>query len=58
MCHLGYYNNVLKIKTELTRNNIIKYWKLSIGLCQSSSANEEYYWYFSCLIDNHASVSI
>ena len=23
----------------MTRNNIIKYWELSIGMCQSSSAN-------------------
>ena len=33
-------NNVLKIKTVLTRNNIIKYWELSIDMCQSSSAND------------------
>ena len=33
---------VLKIKVVLTRNNIIKYWKLSIGMCQSSSANDEF----------------
>ena len=34
--------NVLKIKT---RNNImiIKYWKLSIGMCQSSSVNDAFY---------------
>ena len=25
----------------LTRNNIIKYWELSIGTCQSSSANDK-----------------
>ena len=35
-------SNVLKIKTVLTRNNIIKYWKLSIDMCQSSSANDEF----------------
>ena len=27
-----------KIKTLLTRNNIIKYWGLSIDMCQSTSA--------------------
>ena len=26
---------MLKIKTVLTRTNIMKYWKLSIGMCQS-----------------------
>ena len=36
-------NNVWKIKTVLTRNNLIKYWKLSIGMCQSSSVNDECY---------------
>ena len=25
----------------MTRNNIIKYWELSIGMCQSSSAMDE-----------------
>ena len=30
-----------KIKTVLTRSNIIKYWKISIAMCQSSSANDE-----------------
>ena len=30
-----------KMKTWLTRNNIIKYWKLSIDMCQYSSANDE-----------------
>ena len=34
-----FVNNVLKIKTVLTQNNLIKYWKLSIDMCQSSSAS-------------------
>ena len=33
---------MLKIKTVLARNNILKYWKLSIGMSQSSSANDEF----------------
>ena len=38
--HVGRFVIImLKIKTVLTRNYIIKYCKLSIGMCQSSSAN-------------------
>ena len=32
---------MLKIMTVLSRSNIINYWKLSIGMCQFSSANDE-----------------
>ena len=32
--HYNIDNNVLKIKTVLTRKNMIKYCKLSIGMCQ------------------------
>ena len=38
----GICNNLLKIKTVLTRNNIIKFWELSIDMCHSSSANDEF----------------
>ena len=45
-------NNMLKIKTStvLTRNDIIKYWKLSIGMSQSSSANQNADFIFSNVI--------
>ena len=35
-------NNMLKIKTLKTPNIIIKHWKLSIGMCHSSSADYEF----------------
>ena len=32
---------MVESKALLTRNSIIKYWELSIGMCQSSSANDK-----------------
>ena len=44
-----FHDTVWKIKTVLTRNNINKCWKLSIGMCQS---NVPYFNYVLSLIIN------
>ena len=42
---------MLKIKTVLTQKYIIKYWKLSIGMCQSSGLQSDLF------PDKHLSMS-